>query len=234
MQQTTLIVPGLDNSGPAHWQSWLQAQLADARRVRHIDWYTPVLARWATEVRREIDAAPGVVWLVAHSYGCLAAVVAAADRAERVAGLLLVAPPDPERFTPFGLRGAHEVADRGGLAAWIPSVPLGVPSIVVASRNDPWASFECSARWADCWGSLLVDAGLAGHLNVDSGHGPWPQGLALLHALRESYTGLPLGSLDEGKVSNRGKRGALARLRHRTRFDWEIFTANSSPNEWQA
>lgn len=226
MLQTTLIVPGLDNSGPTHWQSWFQSQLPDARRVRHIDWYAPVLARWATAVRREIDEAPGVVWLVAHSYGCLAAVVAAADRAERVAGLLLVAPPDPERFTPFGLRSAHEAASRGGLAAWIPARPLGMPSIVVASRNDPWASFPCSAHWADCWGSLLFDAGEAGHLNVDSGHGPWPQGLALLYALRASCSGLPLGSLDEGKVNHRGKRGALARLRHRTRFDWDVFTAS--------
>jgi hypothetical protein len=70
----------------------------------------------------------------------------------------------------------------------------------------------------------VVDAGQAGHINVDSGHGPWPEGLGILHGLRQSYTGLPLGSLDEGKVTNRGKRGALARLRHRTRFDWEVFT----------
>jgi hypothetical protein len=222
--QTTLIVPGLDNSGPDHWQSWMEGRLPDARRVRHIDWHIPVLARWATEVRREIDEAPGVVWIVAHSYGCLASVVAAADRPERVAGLLLVAPPDPERFTAFGLRDGREIADRGGLSSWIPSAPIGVPSIVVASRNDLWASFERTLHWADCWGSVVVDAGQAGHINVDSGHGPWPEGLGILHGLRQSYTGLPLGSLDEGKVTNRGKRGALARLRHRTRFDWEVFT----------
>ncbi|MFB2608362.1 alpha/beta hydrolase, partial [Rhizobium phaseoli] len=26
------------------------------------------------------------------------------------------------------------------------------------------------------WGSFLVDAGEAGHINADSGHGPWPEG----------------------------------------------------------
>ena len=41
--------------------------------------------------RDAIDRAPGPVWLVAHSFGCLASVVAAADRPERVAGLMLVA-----------------------------------------------------------------------------------------------------------------------------------------------
>ena len=27
------------------------------------------------------------------------------------------------------------------------------------------------------WGSRLVAAGEAGHINADSGHGPWPEGL---------------------------------------------------------
>lgn len=224
MLQTVLIVPGLGNSGPDHWQTWLEGQCPEARRVRNIDWGAPVLARWATEVRREVDEAAGVVWLVAHSYGCLASVVAAADRPDRVAGLLLVAPPDPQRFTAFGLRDGRDMPGHGGLGEWIPATPIGVPSLVVASRDDPWASFDCTAHWADCWGSLLIDAGQAGHINVDSGHGPWPAGLALLHGLRESYTGLPLGCIDEDKLSHRGKRGALARLRHRTRFSWEAFT----------
>lgn len=224
MLQTTLIVPGLNNSGQGHWQTWLEEQLPDVRRVRHIDWDVPVLARWATEVRREIDEAAGVVWLVAHSYGCLASVVAAADRPERVAGLLLVAPPEPDRFTAFGLRDPRDITCKSGLAEWIPASPIGVPSMVVASRDDPWASIEQTAHWADCWGSLFIDVGLAGHINIESGHGPWPQGLALLNALRDSYTGLPLGSIDDGKITNRGKRGALARLRHRTRFNWDVFT----------
>lgn len=228
MQHTTLIVPGLNDSGPGHWQSWMESQLPDARRVRQIDWGEPVLARWASEVRREIDEAAGVVWLVAHSYGCLASVVAAADRPERVAGLLLVAPPDPDRFSPFGLRASGCLSDRDGLASWIPSAPIGVPSMVVASRDDPWASLACTAYWADRWGSVLIDIGAAGHINVDSGHGPWPRGLALLQALRDSYTGLPLGSIDGARLTHKGKRGALARLRHRTRFDWDVFSGISS------
>lgn len=38
-----------------------------------------MLARWAGAVRDAIDRAPGPVWVVAHSFGCLASVVAAAD-----------------------------------------------------------------------------------------------------------------------------------------------------------
>lgn len=221
MQQTILIVPGLGNSGPTHWQSWLETQYEDARRVRGIDWHEPVLARWAAEVRREIDESEGVVWLVAHSYGCLASVVAAADRLERVAGLLLVAPADPARFTALGMRSDNELAREHSLDAWIPAEPLAVPSIVVGSRTDPWASFETISRWAEHWGSRLVDEGAAGHINVESGHGPWPRGRRLFDVLRQSYLGLPLGSIDDSRIIHRGKRGALARLRHLTRFNWD-------------
>ena len=36
-----LIIPGLNDSGPAHWQSWLQRQHRDARRVVQRDFSTP-------------------------------------------------------------------------------------------------------------------------------------------------------------------------------------------------
>ncbi|MBN8281994.1 alpha/beta hydrolase [Zoogloea sp.] len=178
MQHTTLIVPGFHGSGPAHWQSWFEAQVPGTRRVSGIDWEQPVLPHWAQAVRDGIDHAPGPVWLVAHSFGCLAAVLAASSRPEQVAGLLLVAPADPERFTPQGLRGARTAPEQPSLARWIPRSPLGAPSLVVASTNDPWVRLSSAAYWAQCWGSQLVNIGAAGHINVDSGHGPWPRGLA--------------------------------------------------------
>ncbi len=217
MHHTTLIVPGLHGSGPDHWQSWLERQLPDTRRVPDIDWAQPVLARWAQAVRDAIDRAPGPVWVVAHSFGCLASVVAAADRGERVAGLMLVAPADPERFTPRGLRDSGTHPEPMSLASAIPRQPLGAPSLVVASTNDPWVRFTSAAYWADCWGSHLEEIGAAGHINVDSGHGPWARGLELLHALQAAGDDLPLGSIDDAKLNRRGRHGALAHLRHHTR-----------------
>jgi predicted alpha/beta hydrolase family esterase len=224
MRHTTLVVPGFHGSGPAHWQSWFETQVPEARRVRRIDWEEPILARWAGAVRQDIDAAHGPVWLVAHSFGCLAAVVAAADRPERVAGALLVAPADPARFSPLGLRDD----DRPGgdtLVRWLPQGQLAFPSIVVASRNDPWVKLSGAAYWADLWGSRLVDVGPQGHINSESGHGPWPRGLALYQTLLETQDGLPLGSLEEkGGPSRRGRQGVLAKLRHRTRDSWSFQT----------
>ncbi|WP_374266440.1 RBBP9/YdeN family alpha/beta hydrolase [Zoogloea sp.] len=222
MQHTTLIVPGLHGSGPDHWQTWLEQQLPDARRVPDIDWERPILARWANAVRDAIDASPGPVWVVAHSFGCLASVVAAADRPNRVAGLMLVAPADPDRFTPGGLRDPGAYPDQASLSQWIPRQVLDAPSLVVASTNDPWVRLSSAAYWAECWGSHLEEIGAAGHINVESGHGPWPRGLALLQALQTACDDLPLGCIDEWRLNRRGRHGALARLRHRTRQETGI------------
>lgn len=218
MRHSTLIVPGFHGSGEAHWQTWLEGQLDDARRVAGIDWEAPVLARWAGAVRAAIDATPGAVWVVAHSFGCLASVVAVADRADRVAGLLLVAPADPERFSPLGVREQGPGGRRESVAPWLPDRPLPCASAVVASSDDPWVKLEVAAQWAERWGSRFIDVGAAGHINVDSGFGPWPFGLELLQRMQRAHQDQPLGSIAGGGVRQRGRQGALARLRHRTRY----------------
>ncbi len=56
-------------------------------------------------------------------------------------------------------------------------------SLLVASRDDPYCSFERAAGFAQAWVSRLVDAGARGHLNAESGLGDWPEGHALLQSL---------------------------------------------------
>ncbi len=164
-----LIVPGLRNSGPTHWQSWLETVLPDTRRVEQADWERPCLSDWAARVREEIDAVGEPLWVVAHSFGCLAAVTAGLVRGARIRGALLVAPADPARF---------------GEPAVLLEEQLPFPSLVVASENDPWVSARAAEYWAGQWGSDFVSVGAAGHINVDSGHGPWPEGLRLFEQLR--------------------------------------------------
>jgi uncharacterized protein len=184
MHPTTLILPGYHGSGPAHWQSWMQERLPGARRITGIDWEAPILSRWTKAVRRSILESSEPVWLVAHSFGCLTAVSAGTRLAGRIAGALLVAPADPQRFSPRGVRTGTRRNSRRSLAADLPFTPLPFPSLVVASRNDPWMRLEMVEHWAGLWGSAVIDIGEAGHINVDSGFGPWPQGLALLRALQ--------------------------------------------------
>jgi predicted alpha/beta hydrolase family esterase len=168
---TNVIIPGLNGSGPDHWQSWFEAQVPNCVRVVQTDWEDPTLSRWSGRVCREINRAPGRVYLIAHSFGCLAAVETAINYRELIAGLMLVAPADPERF---GLGSA--IADR----------PLRVPAVVVASTNDPWMSYARAAHYADAWDADLINLGAAGHINVASGFGAWQRGLSIFKALQRS------------------------------------------------
>ena len=70
-------------------------------------------------------------------------------------------------------------SDRIGHFGPIPERPLGVPAMVVASRNDPWMRFTRARGLALDWEADLIDLGFAGHINVASGFGPWPEGKAL-------------------------------------------------------
>ena len=88
---------------------------------------------------------------------------------ERIVGAFLVAPPSPDV-----LRTLDNVDPA---FAALPSTPLPFPAVLVASRDDGYCSWEASAALAGAWHVDLVDAGASGHLNDESGHGPWPEGL---------------------------------------------------------
>jgi predicted alpha/beta hydrolase family esterase len=192
---TILVVPGLRGSGPTHWQTWFESVVPGTRRVEQADWALPSLAVWTEPVREAILAAAEPVWIVAHSFGCLAAVAAATIDHERVRGALLVAPADPSKF--------H-------LPAHCLDQTLPFPSMVVASENDPWVGLESAARLAVRWGSRLVNIGRAGHINVDSGFGPWPGGLELFNSLRRQS--LETSTLIPPACANFGRARPLATL----------------------
>lgn len=163
-----LIVPGYTNSGPDHWQSRWQARLSTARRVEQAEWSKPVRQDWAGRVAACVNAAERPVVLVAHSLGVAATVLALAEFRKPVAGAFLVAPPDvanpairPKHLMTFGPYSRE---------------PLPFPSLIVASRNDPFCDFTVAEDIAGAWGSLFIDAGEAGHINAESGYGPWPEG----------------------------------------------------------
>jgi uncharacterized protein len=172
-----LILPGLYDSGPEHWQSLWAAAHPDFRRVKQDDWERPRCADWVARLDEAIRATPDAI-LVAHSSSCaLVAHWAAGRPTGQVRGALLVAPSDPEAPSyPVGPTGF----------APMPRQALGFPTVVVASRNDPYVTLERARQFAEAWGSRLVDIGDAGHINSASGFGEWPQGLALLQELRQA------------------------------------------------
>jgi predicted alpha/beta hydrolase family esterase len=91
-----LIVPGLSNSGPEHWQSRWEKKLSTARRVMQRDWGRPSRAEWEEAIAREITTCARPVVVIAHSLGVIAFLHAAQRVGKSVAGAFLVAPPSAQ------------------------------------------------------------------------------------------------------------------------------------------
>lgn len=168
---TILIIPGLGDSGPGHWQSRWQAKLPTAQRVVQASWDRPERGPWVGAIRDALAAETGrPVVALAHSLGVIALVAAATDAdPPPLAGAFLVTPPSAATV------GALPEIDDAFLP--FPTAPLPCPSALVASRNDPYGDFREVEELALDWGSKLIDAGQAGHITDASGHGPWPEGL---------------------------------------------------------
>ena len=174
MKCDILIVAGLWNSGPQHWQTHWERKYSKWERVAHRDWHAPSRDEWVAELDAAIAACDGRPILVAHSLGCmLVAQWAQAGSHLNVAGAFLVAPSDVEA-------PSYPVAAQG--FSPIPMQPLPFPSVLVASSNDEYAAIERSRAFAQAWGSKLIEIGDAGHINADTGYGPWPEGEQMLEA----------------------------------------------------
>ena len=173
-----LILPGWQSSGPAHWQSRWELLYGDERVEQH-DWMRPLRGDWIARLEDVLLSQTGPSILVAHSLGCLltAAWASHSRNTHLVAGALLVAPGDPDQ---------EEL--QAALKSWspVPSRKLPFKSILLASRNDPYCSFERATGFAEAWGAQCIDYGARGHINAESGLGDWPEGRSLLDRLRDS------------------------------------------------
>lgn len=170
-----LLVPGLYDSGPTHWQSHWHRLLRNARRAELGNWSDPDPVTWGERLGRAVHQTNGPVIIVAHSLGCHAFAHWAknADKHDisGISGALLVAPPDcgPDAANPILRRFAPT-----------PQLTLPFPAILTGSRNDPYATLVQSQRLARAWSCQFVDSGALGHINASSGIGHWPAGLAML------------------------------------------------------
>lgn len=165
---TILIVPGYTGSGPDHWQSRWAGKLSTARVVEQADWDNPVLEDWTERLAHAVNGSERPVVLIAHSLGVATVVRGIPQFRAPVAGAFLVSPPDLE------LEG-NLPANLMAFGPY-PRDPLPFPSVVAASSNDPYCALDVAEDIANAWGSALVHAGEAGHINVESGYGPWPEG----------------------------------------------------------
>jgi predicted alpha/beta hydrolase family esterase len=174
-QASVLIIPGWNGSGAGHWQTMWEQKYPHFARVEQSNWTRPARSEWIAQIDADLDRATSPTFLVAHSLGCLAVAhwaATAGKRTDHVDGAFLVAPPwltesdhCPAQLTDFLPMPLHR---------------LPFPTLLVSSENDPCLPIDIAARLASVWGAQFVDVGRQGHINVASGHGPWPIGEGLL------------------------------------------------------
>ncbi|WP_428629250.1 RBBP9/YdeN family alpha/beta hydrolase [Sphingopyxis sp.] len=178
-----LTIPGLYNSGPTHWQSLWERRFANCERVELGRWDQPSKDEWVERIALAIDAEPEPVLIAAHSLGCHAFAhwfaLASSVARDRVAGALLVAPPDLTQLKRTS--GIDSFTDS-------PALSSQKPMIVVASDDDPYAKTAHVWRLSRHWDARFVNAGPFGHINADSGVADWPYGQYLLASLQPAST----------------------------------------------
>ncbi len=171
-----LLIPGLRNSGPDHWQSIWEAQYPERfRRVMQDNWGAPDNEAWTNRIQEEVEKSDiADIILIGHSVGCAAIVNWYHRFGGAIRGAMLVAPSDVDRADyPSYITGFAPVKLQ----------PLPFPSIVVASDDDHVVTLERARYFANCWKSRLFVLEKAGHVDGKNGYGSWPEGLNYLEEL---------------------------------------------------
>lgn len=168
-----LLLQGSVGSGPWHWQQWLHTRLrelgtsVDLARVPELDGAAlTALRAWLTGVPREAELV-----VVTHSHGAalwlhhaasLPEHARAADRA------LLVAPQPCAAYPGGGWDSAWDALD-------VPTTrrAAGITRLVVGT-GDPQLSLNRAHAFAASLGVEMDVVLEGGHLNTESGYGPWP------------------------------------------------------------
>jgi uncharacterized protein len=170
-----LIVPGLGNSGPEHWQTYFEQSGNNFQRIQQKEWDATDCNEWMSTVDAMVNRYdPAHTILIGHSLGCATIVHWALKYNRKIKAALLVAPSDVD--APVYTFPATGFAP-------VPLQKLPFKTIVVASTNDYWVTLERATFFAEQWGSDIINIGEAGHINALSGYGQWKEGLNILHSL---------------------------------------------------
>lgn len=188
-----LILPGWQNSGPAHWQSRWERSHSFVRVEQH-DWMRPLRGDWIARLEEVLLGCDEPAVLVAHSLGCMqvASWAAHSRHVHRVKAALLVAPPDVERDD------VRQMVPGWSALSW---QALPFKSVLFASSNDPFCDPARSHQFAASWGADFIDAGPLGHLNAESGLDDWPQAYQQLLQLMRLEPAGPFRSALQASVT---------------------------------
>ena len=218
----TLMVPGCGGSGPEHWQTHWQRLDPRAEMVELGDWTGASLASLHERLDAAIRADSTPLVVVAHGLACGLLAYWALEGQHQVksgyplvVGLMMVAPTDLD---------VKEVRDLPAVASLspMPLERLPLPTLVVASDDDPLLTLRRAAEFADGWGAALVEVGPLGHINHASNLGTWYRGRALLDSLLRTAPFSLDSRLQADTVLLGKSKMCLLLLMNETRYPWLI------------
>lgn len=175
-----LFLAGYGNSTGDHWQAKWFEQFTGSVWVEQ-DWEHPKRDDWVSAIHSVLEKTSEPVVVISHSLGGLAFIEWANQfpnlLREKIRGAFLVALPDADAES--FLTAIQGFADT-------PMNKIKVPTIMLVSQDDPYASFERSCFFASALGSELINLGDKGHINSAAGLGDWPDGESYLRTFVDS------------------------------------------------
>jgi uncharacterized protein len=170
-----LLVPGINNSGPDHWQSIWETRHASVHRVIQRDWSRPDCDEWVDVLDNAVRDSHEPPIIVAHSLGCLVVARWAAQQSRAAHAILLVAVPNPE--------GASFPREATGFSQ-LSNELRGRRIAMVSSTDDPFSSAVYTMQCVVDWNAEHISLRSRGHINAASGLGEWPEGWRIVEAWR--------------------------------------------------
>lgn len=171
MSMNKVIIPGYGGSGECHWQTHWETSSDGYSRIKPTSFENPDLSDWLAALEDNVVQQSNPPVLIAHSLGCLLAAEYLHRSKVDVAGVFMVAVPDPDGLN-FPISEAREFAE-------FSRKPLRCPSLIVASSNDPYSATHHTKEIAAAWGAGVVNIGAKDHI---SDVGQWNAGHNLLTA----------------------------------------------------
>ncbi|MBT3689729.1 serine hydrolase family protein [bacterium] len=175
MDNKILVLPGISDAGPKHWQTLFLSKFDNIERVEQKDWFNPVCSDWVKELDNAIKKNKDYdIILLAHSLGCPLIMHWAQENSDKIKGAMLVAPADVD---------ASSIPKEAIGFAPMPLNKLSFRTILVASTTDPYLEIDRAKHFAEKWGSEFINIGDHGHINPRADLGEWIEGEEILKKL---------------------------------------------------